>query len=93
MKYISNAMKFDTQSRSSSLILNMIFENCGSWPEIKSLGKFGLKIKMCSSFYEIWHLVQIEHPNYEYGTWIWWSWPKIIDSGKLGANAEICYDF
>ena len=69
----------------------MIFENCG--PEIKSLGRFGLKIKMCPNFYEIWHLVPIEHLNYEYGTWIWWSWSKIIDLGKLGANAEICYDF
>ena len=26
MKYIPNAMKFDTQSRLSSLIINMIFE-------------------------------------------------------------------
>ena len=73
MNYISNAMKFGTQSRSSSLILNVVFENCGSWLEIKNLGRFGLKIAMCSNFYEIWHWFQIEHANYEYSTWNWWS--------------------
>ena len=69
MKYTSNAMKFGTQSRSNSLILNIIFENCGSWPEIKNLGRFGLKTAMCSNFYEIyeiWRWFQIEHGNYEY---------------------------
>ena len=65
MKYIINAMKFSTQSRSGLLILNMIFENCGSWPEIKNLGRFGLKIAMCANFIEIWHLMQTEHANYE----------------------------
>ena len=34
----------------------------------------------------------MEHVNYEYSTWNWWSWPKIIDSGKLGPNAETCSD-
>ena len=65
MKYIANAMKFDTQSRLSWLILNMIFENSESSPEINFGHRFGLKIAMCSTFYEIWHLVQIEHANYE----------------------------
>ena len=51
----------------------MIFGNCGPWPKIKNLGRFGLKIPMCSNFYDIWHLVQIEHANYEYGTWNGWS--------------------
>ena len=68
MKYIPNAMKSGTQSRWSSLTLNMIFESSGSWPEIKYLGRFGLKIAMWSNFYEIWHLVQIEHASYEYNT-------------------------
>ena len=36
MKYIPKAIEFGIQSRSSSLILYMIFENCGSWPEIKN---------------------------------------------------------
>ena len=57
------------------------------------LGRFVLKIAMCSNFYEIWHLVQIEHGNYEYGTWNWWSWPKMIDLGKFWPNMEICSDF
>ena len=48
---------------------------------------------MCSNFYEIWHLVQIEHVNYQYGTWNWWSWTKIIASGKFCPNTEICSDF
>ena len=41
------------------------------------------------NFYEIWHLEQIEHPNYEYCTWNWLSWPKIIDSGKFGSKIEM----
>ena len=43
-------MKFGTQSRSSLLILNMIPENCGSWPGIKNLGRYGLKIAMYFNF-------------------------------------------
>ena len=46
------------------------------------MGRFGLKIAMSSNFYDIWHLVQIKHANYEYGTWNWWSWLKI----KIWAN-------
>ena len=45
----------------------------------QQLYRFDLKIAMRSNFYDIWHLAQIEHGNYEYGTWNWWSWPKIID--------------
>ena len=48
---------------------------------------------MCSNIYEIWHLVEIEHANYEYGTWNWRSWPKIIDSDKVCPNTEIGSDF
>ena len=36
MKYISNFMKFGTQSRSSSLILNMIFEIADLDPKLKT---------------------------------------------------------
>ena len=57
------------------------------------MGRFGLKIAMSSNFYDIWHLVQIKHANYEYGTWNWWSWCKIIDSGKFCQNTEICSNF
>ena len=66
MKYTPNAMKSGTHSKSSSLTLNMTFGNCESWPEIKNFGRFSLKIAMCSNFYEIWHLEQIEHVSYEY---------------------------
>ena len=31
--------------------------------------KFGPTTEMCSNFYEIWHLEQMEHVNYEYSTW------------------------
>ena len=71
----------------------MIFENYGYWTEIKNLGRVSLKIVMCSNVYEIWHLLQIEHANYEYCTWNWWSWPKIMDSSKFGPNTEICSNF
>ena len=83
MKYIPNAMKFGTQSRSSLLILNMILKNCGSWPGIKNFGRYGLKIAMCFNFNENWRWVQIEQANYVYGIWNWWSRPKIIDLGKF----------
>ena len=89
MKYIPDAMKFGTQSRSSSLIINMIFKIVG----------LDLKLKTWSqncnvpNFYEIWHPEQTEHANYECSTLNWWSWPKIIDLGKFGLNTEICSDF
>ena len=50
--------------------------------------KFGPKTEMCFNFYIIWHFIQIKHANYEYSTWNWWSWPKIIDSGKSGSKIE-----
>ena len=36
MKYIPNAMKFGTQSRSSSLIINIIFEIADLDPKLKT---------------------------------------------------------
>ena len=90
MKYIPNAMKLDTQNRSSLLIVNMVFSNADRDPK---LDKFGHKIAMCSNIYEIWHLVEIEHANYEYGTWNWRSWPKIIDSDKVCPSTEIGSNF
>ena len=71
MKYTHNAMKFGTQSRSSFVNHKYDIWNWVSWPELKNLGRFGLKIAMCSNFYEIWHSVQIKHANYEYSTWNW----------------------
>ena len=31
--------------------------------------KNGPKTEMCSNFYGVWHLEQIEHANDEYSTW------------------------
>ena len=84
MKYISNVMKFGTQSRSSSLILNMIFESCGFSPEIKNVGRFGLKIAMCSCFYEI---LQIKHASYDLELMIL---TQNYRFREIGPNTEIC---
>ena len=35
-----------------------------------------------------WRLEQIQHAAYEYGTWKWWYWTKIIDLGKFGPKIE-----
>ena len=56
------------------------------------LGRFGLKIVKCSTIYETWHLVQIEHANYEYGISNRWSWPKIVDPSKFCPSTKICSD-
>ena len=61
--------------------------------ENKKFAKFGPKTEMYSNFYEIWHLEQIEHGGYEYSTWNWLSWPKIIDLSKFGPKTEICSEF
>ena len=42
MKYIPNAL--DTQSRSSLLILYIIFENCGSWQDVEQIWLQNYKI-------------------------------------------------
>ena len=42
-------MKFGTESRSSTLIINMIFEIADLDPELY-LSRFGLKIAMCLIF-------------------------------------------
>ena len=55
-----------------------------SWKR-QILGRFGLKIGMWFNF--------IPNVNYEYGTWNWLSWSKIIDLGKIGPNTEICSNF
>ena len=85
-------MKFDTQHKLNMLTMNILIGIDDLDPNYK-FTKFGPTIEMCSNFYEIWHLEQIEHPNYEYSTWNWWPWPKIIDSGKFVPNTAICSDF
>ena len=53
--------------------------------------KFGVKTEMCSNFYEISHLEQIEHTNYEYSTWNDDLNQKMIDSGKFGPKIEMYF--
>ena len=58
-------MKIGTQSRSSLLIWNIFLKIADLDPK---LGRFGLKIAICSKIYEVWHLVHTEHASSEYGT-------------------------
>ena len=51
------------------------------------------KVKGATIFFEIWHLEQMQHANYEYSTWNWWYQPKIIDSGKCGPKIEMRSNF
>ena len=60
------------------------------------------KLEICEICSQNWNVFQlfwnlalerIEHPNYEYSTWNWLSWPKIIDSDKFGPKTEICTIF
>ena len=62
MKYISNAMKFDNQSRSSSLIINMIFEIVDFDLKLKTWADLVSKLQ-CARFYEIWRSEQIKPAN------------------------------
>ena len=68
MKYILNAMKFGTHSRSSSLIINMTFEIADLDPKL-ILGQIWSQNCNVLDFYEIWHSEQIEHANHEYINW------------------------
>ena len=85
-------MKFDTQNKLSMLIMNVL------------IGIDGLDLKLkiyeiCSQKWNVlqyfWNLALRAILNYEYQyiTWNWWPWPKIIDPGKFGPNTEICSDF
>ena len=64
-------MKFDTQSRSSLLIINMIFEIADLNPKLKTWADLVSKYNM-PSFCEIWHSEQIiiidyRTQNYRFG--------------------------
>ena len=61
-------MKFDTQSRSSSLIINMIFEIVDLDPKLNTWQIWSQNCNVID-FYEVWHSEQIEHANYEYINW------------------------
>ena len=55
--------------------------------------KFGPKNWNVLQF--LWNLAleQMENANYEYSTWNWWSWPKLIDSAKFGPKIEMYSSF
>ena len=63
-------MEFGTESRSSSLIINMIFEAADLDPKLY-LGSRWMWSQNCNvpDFHEIWHLEQIKHANYECINW------------------------
>ena len=55
MEYIPNAMKFGNQSKSSLLIVSMIFE----------IADFDAKLSSNVPYsYEYWHSQQLQHANY-----------------------------
>ena len=59
-------MKFGTQSRSSLLIINMIFEIADFGPKLKTWQIWSQNCNV-PDFYEIWQSEQIGHANnYEY---------------------------
>ena len=86
-------MKCGTQHKSNMLIINMLIEILMTLTQNYKFAKFGLKTEMCSNFYEIWHLEQMEHASCEYSTWNWWSWSKIIYPGKFGPKIKMCSNF
>ena len=52
MKYIPNAIKFDTQGMSSSLIVNMIFEIANLAPKSKTCADLVSKLRHAPIFIE-----------------------------------------
>ena len=60
MEYIPNAMKLGTQSKSSLLIINIIFEIADLDPKLK-LGQIWSQNCNVLNFYEIWHCEQAKH--------------------------------
>ena len=82
-------MKFGIQSKWNTLSMNILIGIDDLKPKFKKLRNLGPKLR-CFNFYEIWHLEQVEHPNYDYSNWNWLYWPKIIDSGKFGPKIEMC---
>ena len=53
MKYMPNTMKFGTQSRSSLLIINMIFEIADLDPKLKTWADFVSKLQCASIFMKL----------------------------------------
>ena len=56
-------MKFGIQNKSNMLMTNIL--EVMTLTQNYKFAKCGSKTEMCSNFYEIWRLEQIEHANYE----------------------------
>ena len=76
-------MKIGTQSRSSLLIWNIFLKIADLDPK---LGRFVPRFMK----FDTWCIPNMLVLNMVRN---WWSWPKIIDSGKLCPSTEICSDF
>ena len=60
-------MKFGSQNKSNMLTVNILIgiDDLDAKLQICE----SLKSEICSNFYEIWHLKQMEHANCECSTW------------------------
>ena len=85
-------MKFGTQNKSNMLIINILI----------GIDDLDPKLQICEISFQNWNVLQflwnvaleqMENANYEYSTWNWWLWPKIIDSVKCGPKIEMCSNF
>ena len=84
--------KFGTQNKSNMLIINILI----------GIDDLDPKLQICEISFKNWNVLQflwnvaleqMENANYEYNTWNWWSWPKIIHSAKFGPKIEMCSSF
>ena len=69
MKYLPKTTKFGNQSRSSSLIINMIFEIADLGPKLKTWTDLVSKLQCARFLLNLTHSEQIEHANYYYVNW------------------------
>ena len=85
-------MDSGTRNKLNMLIMNILI----------GTDYLGRKLEIYEIWSQNWNLLQfllnlaleqIQHPNYEYSTRNWLSWPKIIDSGKFGPKTEMCTMF
>ena len=76
-------MKFGTQNKSNMVSINTLI----------GIDDLDPKLQIWKIWSQNWNVLQVllnlgleqmVHVNYECSTWNWWSWPKIIDSGKFG---------
>ena len=80
-------MDSGTRNKLNMLIMNILIGTDYLGPKIRNLRNLVLQFLLNLA------LEQIQHPNYEYSTRNWLSWPKIIDSGKFGPKTDMCTMF